>query len=120
MAQDMYVSPLFKKMLGYAHSLDPKDIFILSALYGLLELDEIISPYEMTLKKMGIQRRKSWASDVLADLGTRCDLHHDEFVILAGNPYREYLIPELAHYTVPMKGLTFGQQLQWLGEQCNV
>ena len=116
----MYISALFKKMLSYALSLEPKQVFILSALHGLLEPDQEISPYEKTLKKMGVQERRSWAEGVLASLDARCDLGQDKFVVLAGSPYREYLVPELAHCIVPMEGLTFGQQLKWLGEQSHV
>lgn len=116
----MYTSALFKKMMSYAHSLEPKQIFILSALHGLLELEEVISPYEKTLKSIGVQGRKAWAKNVLASLRDCCNFREDEFVILAGSPYREYLAPELSHCTVPMEGLTFGQQLKWLGEQNHV
>jgi hypothetical protein len=35
-AADMYISPLFQKMMAYAEGLNPKGIFILSAKYGLL------------------------------------------------------------------------------------
>ena len=35
-AGDMYISPLFQKMMAYAESLRPNRIFILSAKYGLL------------------------------------------------------------------------------------
>lgn len=120
MAREMYTSSLFKKMMCYALSLEPKDIFILSALHGLLFLDEVISPYEKTLKNMGEQEKRAWAKRVLTSLSERCDLQNDQFVILAGAPYRKYLTPELLEYSVPMEGLAFGQQLKWLGEQCHV
>ena len=42
MAQDLYVSPLFQKNLQYAKSLNSDKIFILSAKYGLLKLNEEI------------------------------------------------------------------------------
>jgi hypothetical protein len=34
-------------------------------------------------------------------------------------PYRENLAPHLKHYEVPMEGLAFGKQLQWLDANCN-
>lgn len=52
-ADEMYISPLFKLSLRYAQSLNPRKIFILSAKYGLLELNDIIDPYELTLNHMG-------------------------------------------------------------------
>ena len=47
---DMYISPLFRKMMAYANTLSPKRLFILSAKYGLLSPDDLIDPYQCTLK----------------------------------------------------------------------
>lgn len=116
-AGDMYTSALFKKMMAYAQSLKPKSIFILSAKYGLLSTDTIIDPYEQTLKNMKIGERQRWARDVVSELRKHCDLDANNFVFLAGMPYRENLISYLKHYVVPMEGLSFGKQLQWLERQ---
>jgi cytoplasmic iron level regulating protein YaaA (DUF328/UPF0246 family) len=116
-AGDMYISPLFQKMMAYAHSLKPKRVFILSAKYGLLTPDDVIEPYEQTLKAMKSMERQSWAQSVLSALRQSCDVDADEFVFLVGAIYREHLIPHIKHYTVPMQGLAFGKQLQWLDRQ---
>lgn len=116
-AKDMYVSTLFRGMFQYAQSLRPAKIFILSAEYGLLKPDDIITPYEKTLKKMKASERIEWARKVLAKLQQETDLQADHFVFLAGVPYRENLTPHIAHYKVPMEGLSFGRQLQWLTEK---
>ncbi len=116
-AGDMYTSTLFKKGMAYAQSVKPKSIFILSAKYGLLSPDDIIDPYEKTLKNMQADERQQWAQDVIMELRKRCDLNKDQFVFLAGTPYRENLVRHLTHYEVPMEGLSFGQQLQWLSCQ---
>jgi hypothetical protein len=114
-AGEMYTrSPLFRKMMAYGQSLKPKNIFILSAKYGLLRLDEMIEPYEQTLSNMKSADKRLWAQGVLAELRKHCDLDADNFVFLAGAPYRENLVPHLKYYEVPMEGLTFGKQLQWL------
>jgi|SRR5579863_980242 len=116
-AADMYTSPLFRKMMAYALSLKPKGVYILSAKYGLLKPDDIIDPYEQTLKKMSARDRQQWARTVVTKLGQQCDLDADQFVILAGSAYRENLVPHLKHFKVPMAGLSFGKQLQWLERQ---
>ena len=113
----MYTSSLFRKMMAYAQSLSPKSIFILSAKYGLLGTNTVIEPYERTLKSMRKAERHQWAQDVVSALQARCDLEADIFVFLAGIPYRENLVPHLKHYEVPMEGLAFGKQLQWLERQ---
>lgn len=113
----MYTSALFEKMMAYAESLKPKAIFILSAKYGLLTPDDVIEPYEQTLTKMKTAARVSWAKDVISALRQTRDLDADQFVLLAGEAYREHLIRHIKHYSVPMKGLPFGKQLQWLERQ---
>ena len=118
-AGDMYTSPHFQKMMAYAQSLKPKNIFILSAKYGLLSPCDIIYPYEQTLKTLSASERRQWAQQVISELRNRCSLEEDAFVILAGIAYRENLIPYLKHYDVPMEGLPFGRQLQWLERQLN-
>lgn len=60
-AETIYTSALFKKNLTYAKSLNPNEIFILSAKYGLLKLTDEIEPYDKTLNKMGVKERKEWS-----------------------------------------------------------
>ena len=98
----MYISPLFQKMMAYAERLNPKDIFILSAKYGLLNLNDIIEPYEQTLKAMKADERQTWAKSVIEELRKRSDLYNDQFVFLAGITYRQKLIPYLKRYSVPI------------------
>jgi cytoplasmic iron level regulating protein YaaA (DUF328/UPF0246 family) len=113
----MYISPFFRKMMAYAESLRPRRIYILSAKYGLLSPEDLIEPYELTLKTMKSADREAWAQGVLSALRQNFDLDTDRFVFLAGNPYRKGLTPHIKHHAAPMEGLTFGKQLQWLEEQ---
>lgn len=64
----MYISALFQKNLHYAKSFNPNNIFILSAKYGLLELDEEVEPYDKTLNKMRSCEIKEWANSVLSQM----------------------------------------------------
>ncbi|MGQ9858530.1 MAG: DUF6884 domain-containing protein [Thermodesulfobacteriota bacterium] len=116
-ARDLYISPLFKMTLRYARQLSPEGVSILSAKYALVELDEEIEPYDTTLNTMSARERKSWASKVLSQLQEHCDLGKDHFVILAGQNYRQYLLPHLKSYEVPMADLPIGNQLQFLKEK---
>jgi hypothetical protein len=113
-ARDLYTSPLFRLNLSYAESLAPDTIFVLSAKHGLLELDQEIEPYNLTLNAMKGAEVRIWAERVLADLAQRADLERDRFIFLAGARYRKYLLPFLENSEVPMAGLTIGRQLQWL------
>ena len=113
-AQDLYISTLFKLNLKYARSLNPDNIFILSAKYGLVDLEEEIEPYDKTLNTMPVREIKSWANDVIEKLKNLIDLNEDKVIFLAGEKYRKYLIPHIKNYEVPLKSLTIGRQLQFL------
>ena len=49
-AEDLYTSTLFRSNLAYARSLKPDAIFILSAKFGLLSLERVISPREGSIE----------------------------------------------------------------------
>jgi hypothetical protein len=115
-AQNLYISPLFKKNIAYAQRLKPDDIYILSAKYGLVELDQVIEPYDLTLNNMGAGEIKAWASRVVRQLSACADLQQDHFIFLAGQKYRKYLLPNICSYEIPMEGLTIGKQLQALSK----
>lgn len=116
-AQDLYVSPLFRLNLQFARKLQPDAIYILSAKYGLLDLEAEIAPYDLTLNDMATRQVKAWADQVLEQIKRRADLSRDHFVFLAGLRYRKFLVPQLASYEVPMQGLSIGRQLQFLSER---
>jgi len=113
-AKDLYTSPLFKYNLKYAFSLKPDKIFILSAEYGLLDLDKEIEPYNKTLNNMSSEEIKKWADNIVSQIREISDLENDEFIFLAGEKYRKFIIPYLKSYKIPFKGLGIGKQLKEL------
>lgn len=115
-AKDLYVSPLFRYNLKYAFSLNPDKIFILSAKYGLVNLDDEIEPYDKTLNKMNKVERREWSEKVLSQLENKVNLKNDEIIFLAGKNYREYLLPYITNYKIPLEGLSIGKQLKYLKE----
>jgi len=116
-AKDIYISPLFKHNLNYTYSLNPDKIFILSAKYGLLNLNQEIEPYNQTLNKMSSLEIKDWSINVLKELSSLTDLNNDEFIFLAGNNYRKYILPSIKNYKIPLQGLGIGRQLKFLKEK---
>ena len=115
-AKDLYVSTLFKLNLKYAKKLKPDAIYILSAKYGLLNLEQEIDPYEQTLNKMQASEIKQWANQVIEQLQKISPVNETEFIFLAGENYRKYLLPHLKNVQIPLKGLRIGEQLQRLKE----
>lgn len=113
-ASDLYISPLFAGNLRYAHSLLADSIFILSAKYGLLDLDRRVAPYDLTLKNMSSAQVRLWAERVLWQLKQRADLRRDHFIFLAGERYRKYVVPHLSFCEIPFEGMGIGKQLHYL------
>ncbi|MDR2581750.1 MAG: hypothetical protein LBC85_12270 [Fibromonadaceae bacterium] len=115
-ACDLYVSDLFKKSMAYAKSLTPDNIFILSAKYDLLELDNEITYYEEKLSDKPIDKRKEWAETVIKKLSEITDLQNDEFIFLAGNDYIKDLERKIKFSKNPLKGKRPGERKKWLKE----
>lgn len=115
--RDLYQSALFRKSLRYVEEVvEPDRAFVLSAKHHLLPLDEVVAPYDRTLNRMGAEERREWAERVLDQLRERADLEDDRFTVLAGQKYREHLVPHLKWVEVPLEGLRIGEQLQFLTE----
>ena len=116
-AENLYLGTLFEFSLRYARSLSPDMIFILSAKHGLLDLGHEIEPYDMTLNNMPVAEIRAWSSNVVARLRERADLRHDHFIFLAGDRYRRFILPHVRSFELPLRGLRFGEQLQFLKRQ---
>lgn len=116
-ARDLYIGPLFKKSLKYSELVKADKVFILSAKHYLLKLNKKINPYNKTLNKMRKKDRKLWANKVLTELEKETDIMNDNFIILAGEKYREFIIPSLNNFEAPLLGLSIGKQLQFLNNK---
>lgn len=115
-AQDLYVSQLFRGLRVYAER-DADAWFILSAEHGLLRPEQIVAPYERTLNTMAKADRIEWAGRVGQQLLGVLPVGA-KIVMLAGERYREFLLPLLIGHgfavSVPLAGLKLGEQLQRL------
>ncbi len=102
MAKDLYQGPLFKKLLTYAASRSPDHQFILSGKYGLLDVYEVIAPYDVNLNLASDAMLQAWAKQVLEDLAHYADFEKDHFIVLANPTYAKYLTPVFSSYEMPM------------------
>ena len=118
-SMDLYDSALFAKARAFVEQYCDY-WFILSAKHGLLVPDHIINPYEETLKTKSALERQEWSQHVWQALCSYLS-SGDKVTILAGERYREYLVPRLATHgclvCVPLQGMGIGRQLQWLTQQ---
>ena len=127
-AKNLYKSSLFKSSLAYAYKLNPDKIFILSALHCLLDLDQEIEPYNVTLsnvpkdkRKAGLKildpaEKKEWGKKVIEQLSKQTDLRNDNFIVLAGQEYIKPIIDSISHLTNPLKGLRQGERVKYLND----
>lgn len=121
-AEDLYISPLFKKSLVYAKTLTTTDnIYILSAKHHLLPLDKVIAPYDVSLQKdvTGKEDRAKWGTKVIEELKKVANVEEDKFIILAGKNYVAPIENSLPNLELPLKGKGIGQMLKFLNEKIN-
>ncbi|MFV0516956.1 MAG: DUF6884 domain-containing protein [Aminipila sp.] len=115
-ASEMYrPSTLFSYSYQYAKTIADK-VYILSAKYGLLQEDTVIEPYNLTLKSMNLKEKYDWSEKVISQIKSQFDVMNDEFIILAGKDYYEYLLKELNHYDLPLGNRTQGVRVSYLKE----
>ena len=121
-AENLYISPLFKKSLAYAKTLTTTDnIYILSAKHHLLPLDKVIAPYDVSLKKDITKKedRTKWGKKVIEELKKVADIGKDKFIVLAGKNYVAPIENSLSNLELPLKGKGIGQMLKFLNEKIN-
>ena len=125
-AKDLYISQLFKSSLTYANRQKPDKIYILSALHHLLNLNDEIEPYNVTLsnvpkakRKAGLKiltssEKKEWGKKVAEQLSELTDLTNDEFIVLAGQEYIKPILNSIPNLINPLEGLRQGERVKFL------
>jgi hypothetical protein len=116
-AKDLYVSELFRRRRFYAES-SGKQWFILSALHGLVEPNEVIPPYERSINDLTPAERANWAAQIASTLVDRApDAVSAHVEVHAGLEYvaalRRPLQRAAIEIVTPLQGLRIGEQLQW-------
>lgn len=93
--------------------LKPRKVYILSAKYGLLELDDQIEPYNQTLNEMSEEKKKAWAYKVCKQCEAKGISYSEEAIFLCGNNYRKYLMRKFKNARAPLKNMGIGKQLAY-------
>lgn len=116
LARELYCSPLFRMSLAYAESHCEK-VYVLSAKHELVELDQFLHPYDVTLNKMPKQMRQGWGIRVAGKIFQRHPA--GQFLLLAGADYM-LAIRHGTNYEHqkriedPLKGMMIGERLSFL------
>ena len=116
-AKDLYISTLFKKTIRFIEN-DNRftNWYILSAKYGLIDKNEIIQAYDMTLLNFSNKELEIWSNSILIEIMKR---KLDDLHFFCGEKYHNQYLLQLLElngikYTLPMKGLSLGKRLQYL------
>lgn len=113
-------SSLFRKALSHVTRYADR-IHILSAKYGLVDLDQVLEPYDATFADLPAGQQEEWARRVLARLQTLYgeDLSHLTFEFYCGKNYQVYLDPLLrsvgARVYYLVAGLRIGERRRYYG-----
>lgn len=114
--EEMY-SPswMFVNFVKYAREvLHADDIYILSAKYGVLRLDDNIEPYNLYINDVD---KSSWREMVWSQLDESGFDFDEPTVLLCGGHYVKWLTDYLIEYQWPVKNLQFGKIKHFLIEE---
>ena len=109
-ASELYTGALFQKSLLWALRRSRR-VYILSAKYGLVDLERVLIPYNTKLTDLPIRERKAWGANVTKAIQ---DLSPEGPILaLAGNAYLSFLSPPLT-LVKPLDSLGIGKRLSFL------
>ncbi len=117
-ARALYLGSLFRRSLAYAERI-ADEVFILSALHGLVELDHDLAPYDFSIEELRQREREQWAHQVAVRLSAAYGRAALRVIGLAGHSYLHPLAGPLTDrgwaLDRPLQGLGVGARLAWLG-----
>lgn len=114
----LYQGHYFNHVLNWVKSIAPqKDVYIISAKYGLIHCSQVIEPYEA---KMGSKTQIITIEEIkrqFHDLG----LENEKMLFCGGKEYMSVLNNSSKNIIrlwdhINLKGKTFGYQMQWLSK----
>jgi hypothetical protein len=108
-ARELYTGSLFRAALQHAEATSDI-VFIVSAKHGLLELDQIVEPYDVALGRGSAAH--AWGRGVLDALNRAIGHWRRQVTVLAGGAYADALgLALLGKHFEPLSGMTFGRRL---------
>lgn len=127
-ARELYRGDLFQKSLAYAELTAPH-VYVVSALHGLVPLDDVIAPYNRTIADIdGVRERDRWGERVIDALARRHAGAPIAVTLLVGEAYAKHLRGKLAfrrsvafraeyrwpHEVEPLRRMQIGERKAWL------
>jgi hypothetical protein len=124
-ASELYTGRLFRA--AYAHALTvADDVYILSALHGLLSPHEEVDPYDFSMTKMLPHHRSEWGEKVVSILLMQYPMTKLSIVFLAGRQYVDPVFKAALTEGVawnmadPLVGMDLWERIAYLKERTDV
>lgn len=119
-ARELYTSNLFHLSIKYAEKTCDQ-VFIVSALHGVVEPEQVFEPYNWDLRKLGKREREDWGVRTIGGVypSPKFDVP-PRLVIVAGKLYAEALLygahwHNLPRPEEPLRGIRgCGPRMAWL------
>jgi len=112
-ARELYTaSALFRKARAYCEN-HYETWYILSAKHGLVHPDQILAPYDLTLKQLSVAEQRAWGKRVSEQLQRLGEGHL--FYAHAGQAYLQYLSG--VQIINVLAGYSQGSRMHWYAEQ---
>lgn len=102
-AAEMYTGDSFKAWMRDAKAHNVDHIYILSGKYGLLELNEIIEPYDLNLGHQDAFYIENWKKNVISRLNAKHSLTNTHAIIYTNEVYYEGLLDYFKSYEIPFQ-----------------
>ena len=121
-AEKMYIGNYFKTCLTYAKCVcnSNDSIYILSAKYGVLSLDKVIEPYDITLNNYSTAEYNNWLNKVIVQLKKLHITNKEKVMFLCGKNYYKGLCSYFTDYVIPLKDYPgMGYQIQYMNKYIN-
>lgn len=120
-AREFYRSPLFKAALAYAEA-RTKHVVVVSAYYGIVQLDQVLQPYDLKLTALRKRDREDWGARTVDPL-TRFNGTPPILLLLCGEAYADAILHGAHWHNLPrpmtpmakMKGV--GNRIAWLNAE---
>jgi cytoplasmic iron level regulating protein YaaA (DUF328/UPF0246 family) len=112
-ARNLYTGSLFRDARAWAMK-HADDWRILSAKWGLVDPDEFLDPYDLSMDDLDRNDREVWGRHVRAELRKE-GLWNDRLVLFAGVKY-ESAVEGAPNVEKPLAGLGTGYRRHWFKE----
>lgn len=109
-AKYMYTGSLFRDHFELAKAMPARKVAIVSAMYGVVDLDEVIEPYDLTVGDMSIEERSAWERKIVAQVHALTADDRELVVLLAGEAYASWVPACARRVRCPLTGFTLGER----------